>query len=78
MDDIETNIPIQIANMIDVKVLAEMKKVQDQFQKDLKTVSDKVTNLEKSYADATKQKHVTDDDELLVIRIFLNLKMRMC
>jgi hypothetical protein len=49
MDDIETNIPIQIANMIDVKVSAERKKVKDQFQKYLKTVSDKVTNLEKSY-----------------------------
>jgi len=70
MDDIETNIPIQIANMFDVKVSAEMKKVKDQFQKDLKTVSDKVTNLEKSYADAIKQKHVTDDDKLLVIRNF--------
>ena len=70
MDDIETNIPIQIANMIDVKVSAEMKKVKDQFQKDLKTVSDKVTHLEKSYADDTKQKHVTDDDKLLVIRNF--------
>ena len=70
MEDIETNIPIQIANMIDVKVSAEMKKVKDQFQKDLKTVSDKVTNIEKSYADATKQKHVTDDDKLLVIRNF--------
>lgn len=67
MDDIETNIPIQIAKMIDVKVSAEMKKVKDQFQKDLKTVSDKVTNLEKSYADVVKQKHVTDDDKLLVV-----------
>jgi uncharacterized phage infection (PIP) family protein YhgE len=67
MDDIETNIPIQIANMIDVKVSAEMKKVKDQFQKDLKTVSDKVTNLEKSYADAIKQKDVTDDNKLLVV-----------
>lgn len=67
MDDIETNIPIQIANMIDVKVSAEMKKVKDQFQKDLKTVSDKVTNLEKSYADAIKQKDVTDVNKLLVV-----------
>ena len=67
MDDIETNIPIQIANMIDVKVSAEMRKVQNQFQKDLKTVSDKVTNLEKSYADAIKQKDVTDDNKLLVV-----------
>ena len=67
MDDIETNISIQIANMIDVKVSAEMKKVKDQFQKDLKTVSDKVTNLEKSYADAIKQKDVTDDNKLLVV-----------
>ena len=53
--------------MIDVKVSAEMKKVKDQFQKDLKTVSDKVTNLEKSYADAIKQKDVTDDNKLLVV-----------
>ena len=67
MDDIETNIPIQIANMIDVKVSAEMKKVKDQFQKDLKTVSDKVTNLEKSYAHAIKQKDVTDVNKLLVV-----------
>ena len=67
MDDIETNIPIQIANMIDVKVSAEMKKVKDQFQKDLKTVSDKVTNLEKSYADAIKQTDVTDVNKLLVV-----------
>jgi hypothetical protein len=44
-----------------------MKKVKDQFQKDLKTVSDKVTNLEKSYADAIKQKDVTDVNKLLVV-----------
>jgi hypothetical protein len=56
--------------LITIYISAEMKKVQNQFQKVLKTVSDKVTHLEKSYADDTKQKHVTDDDKLLVIRNF--------
>jgi hypothetical protein len=49
-----------------------MKKVKDQFQKDLKTVSDKVTNLEKSYADAIKQKDVLEIGFVKNVNMYTN------
>ncbi|CAC5409436.1 unnamed protein product [Mytilus coruscus] len=67
MDSIETSIPIQIANLIDIKVSEELKKVTHKFQEDIKVVSDKVTSLEKSYADLLKQKSVVNDEKLLVV-----------
>ena len=55
MGDIETNIPKQVAQMIDQKVSEEMKKVKEQFKTELKTVTEKVSSLEQSYADVLKQ-----------------------
>ena len=57
MDDIETNIPMHVAGMIDRKVSEEMRKVKDQFKTELKTVSDRVISLEQSYAGVVKQHH---------------------
>ena len=41
MDDIETNIPKQVGNMINQKVLEEMRKVKEELKTELKTVSEK-------------------------------------
>ncbi|CAC5390984.1 unnamed protein product [Mytilus coruscus] len=73
MGDIETNIPKQVANMIDQKVSEEMKKVREEFKTELKTVSEKVISLEQSYSDVVKQNKmqtqvVSEDNLSLVIK----------
>ncbi|CAG2217549.1 unnamed protein product [Mytilus edulis] len=73
MGDIETNIPKQVANMIDQKVSEEMKKVREEFKTELKTVSEKVVSLEQSYSDVVKQNKkqsqvISEDNLSLVIK----------
>ncbi|CAG2208741.1 unnamed protein product [Mytilus edulis] len=71
MGDIETNIPKQVAQMIDQKVSEEMKKVKEQFKTELKTVTEKVSSLEQSYADVLKQNknqsQALSEDKLSVV-----------
>ncbi|VDI45367.1 Hypothetical predicted protein [Mytilus galloprovincialis] len=45
-----------------------MKKVKQQFQKELKTVSDKVENIEKSYANAVKQQPTSEEAIRVIVR----------
>ncbi|CAC5386767.1 unnamed protein product [Mytilus coruscus] len=73
MGDIETNIPKQVANMIDQKVSEEMNKVRKEFKTELKTVSEKVNSLEQSYSDVVKQNKmqtqvISEDNLSLVIK----------
>ncbi|CAG2245362.1 unnamed protein product [Mytilus edulis] len=68
MDNLEKTIPNTIASLIDSKISSEMKKVKQQFQKELKTVSDKVENIEKSYANAAKQQPTSDEAIRVIVR----------
>ncbi|CAG2247734.1 unnamed protein product [Mytilus edulis] len=68
MDNLEKTIPNTIATLIDSKISSEMKKVKKQFQKELKTVSDKVENIEKSYANAAKQQPTSDEAIRVIVR----------
>ncbi|CAC5379518.1 unnamed protein product [Mytilus coruscus] len=68
MDNLEKTIPNTIATLIDSKISSEMQKVKQQFQKELKTVSDKVENREKSYANVAKQQPNTDEAILIIVR----------
>ncbi|CAC5385800.1 unnamed protein product [Mytilus coruscus] len=68
MDNLEKTIPNTIATLIDSKISSEMQKVKQQFQKELKTVSDKVENIEKSYANVAKQQPNMDEAIRIIVR----------
>ncbi|CAC5385805.1 unnamed protein product [Mytilus coruscus] len=68
MDNLEKTIPNTIATLIDSKISTEMHKVKQQFQKELKTVSDKVDDIEKSYANVAKQQPNTVEGIRVIVR----------
>ncbi|CAC5385839.1 unnamed protein product [Mytilus coruscus] len=68
MENLEKTIPNTIATLIDSKISSEMQKVKQQFQKELKTVSDKVENIEKSYANVAKQQPNIDEAIRIIVR----------
>ena len=63
MDSFESDIVNKIGLMVDSKLSTAVKKVKDQFQAELKTVTDKVECIEKSYAEAVKLNVKTTEDE---------------
>lgn len=48
MDHLESQLVNQIGLIVDSKITAEVNKMRDQFQAELKTVTDKVVDIEKS------------------------------